>query len=77
MNQNGRMIKTTQINHMISPKGPMYIGMSLIIYPTVFLLRTVCFSYLTFVYRAHARLGYLASLPASEGSRAPTYPIAL
>ncbi len=46
MNQNGRMIKTTIIKHMISPKGPICSGMSLIISCMEFLLRIVCFSHL-------------------------------
>ena len=45
MNQNGR---TTRINHKISPKGPIDMGMSLVIFCMKFLLRIVCFSHLTF-----------------------------
>ncbi len=47
MNQNGRMNKTTKINHMISPKGPIYIGMSVIVSCMKFLLRMLCFRHLT------------------------------
>ena len=41
MNQNGRMIKTTIIKLMISPKGPIGIDISLIICME-YLLRMVC-----------------------------------
>lgn len=40
MNQNGKTIKTTIINHMTAPKGPIDIGISLII---SFHHKIVCF----------------------------------
>ena len=46
INQNGRMTKTTITNPIINPKGPIYIGISLIEYRMNFLLKNSLFSYL-------------------------------
>ena len=52
MNQNGKAIKTTIItHHMISPKGPIFIGMLPIISCMEILLRIVSFSHLTVIVR--------------------------